>query len=294
MFRKARLFMSKWLNVDLSESCLSDVKCWEGLRNNPAIHRSIPLPPSNSTPAKSMRVAAGLSVYARALAKHIMRPTYILRDDEALEAFAELTKHDPEQEAFVRSVLLKAFPNRQVLAREALVKMVVADVVEALGWLVPSTQREHFQDGLKGVTGNIANGWSHTQVLEEAVRPSFVLDYTQEWTALPRLPGLGATTQKAKQQQQQQQESGSQEQEADGEVARPVWPSLICYDPEHDMEALLHHGYGLTESQMSHAIEECSRRTQRQAARQAGPAPRKRRDSAVFLSSNGLGQLNGG
>jgi hypothetical protein len=41
-----------------------------------------------------MRVAAGLSVYARALAKHIMRPTYILRDDEALEKFAELTKHD--------------------------------------------------------------------------------------------------------------------------------------------------------------------------------------------------------
>lgn len=67
----------------------------EGLRDNPTIHRSIPLPPSNLTPAKSIRVAAGLSVYASALAKHIVRPTYILRDEEALETFAELTRHDP-------------------------------------------------------------------------------------------------------------------------------------------------------------------------------------------------------
>ena len=41
---------------------------------------------------------------------------------------------------------------------EALVKTAVADVVEALGWLVPSTQREPFQDGLKGATVNIADG----------------------------------------------------------------------------------------------------------------------------------------
>ena len=130
-----------WLQDDFDKSRLSNVEGWEGLRDHSPINRTLPLAPSNSTSAKGMRIAAGLSVYAKALAKHIMKPTYIFRDDESLDALAKLSRQNPVQGAYARAVLLKSFPDLQQSAKEKQTSLVVKDMVATLGWCVSSKDR---------------------------------------------------------------------------------------------------------------------------------------------------------
>lgn len=119
------------------------------------------------------------------------------------------------------------------------------------------------------------------------LRPSFLMDFAEDWAPLPTQPAAGppapvTSAQRSKQQHEQSHIDG-QEQVGGATVVRPVWPSFLNIGSRDTSDELLRPGYGLTDGQMDKAREELSRRAQRKSARQSGLPSKQRRDSGNFL-----------
>lgn len=193
-----------------------------------------------------------LSVYARALEKHIMKTTYILQDNESLDAMTTLARQYPEQEAYIRAILLNSFPVTQ-RAKEAQVKTAVAEMVAALGWCVPGKDMARFQSSVEEVTRKIADEWAPMQALETTIKPSFHTDFPDDWIPLPgpssaNQPATVAPAHKSKQPQKQAPGRGSEQPKEAPAIACPVWPSFVCIGSKPATDNLLCQGYGLTDA----------------------------------------------
>lgn len=286
--------MEETFRQDLEEDLLADSRTWEAIRNHPSIQRAIPLPSSNSPAAKKMRIAAGLVIYGKALAEHVLRPTYILRDREIDKTLNILGSKDPLHEAYVRAVLLKILPDKQKQHKEACVKKAVMDILDSMGSLLPARQREIFESDLWNVSNKLCDTWRLAQRLEEKVEPSFSFTFPEDWKPLPpssvqtvaKPPPNTAMSHKDKERQRSQGATDQTLQMGEG-TARIVWPTFLYSSSQQDGEALLlYPGYVLTQPQMREADEEMSRRAARRTMRQNGPAVAgKRRDSGIFLSA---------
>ncbi|KAM0274953.1 hypothetical protein ACHAQH_007721 [Verticillium albo-atrum] len=101
------------LGCDFNDDRLKESRSWDRVRDHPSIDHLIPLPASNSAHAKRMRTVAGLAIYARALAKHVFRQTYLTVDDSTERVLRTLQAANPTQDVFVRAVLLKVLPEQQ-------------------------------------------------------------------------------------------------------------------------------------------------------------------------------------
>lgn len=200
-----------------------------------------------------------------------------------------------------------------------MVKSVVTDVSDALGDLVPPSQRGEFDSRLKQVSDEICHGWWQVQQLQERVRPSFSFDFSEHWQPLPssfaqlgskpRTPSSSSSssqppTQQKKVGRQSQQQPTPNPQPLTNEAFKEVaWPAFLVTTPEQVEDAddanawvVVHQGYILTKTQAKGAEEE--RDAEEQASRKArkiirqnggdsGSAQRRRRDSGIFFSSQG-------
>ncbi|KAK2024526.1 hypothetical protein LX32DRAFT_598617, partial [Colletotrichum zoysiae] len=106
-FKDALALFRAYLGRDIDRNRLQDSKFWDRVRDHVAIHRTIPLPASNSVDAKQMRATAGLAIYSRALEKYVFRPTYLSLGTDAEDVLDELPAVDSFQDALVRAVLLE-------------------------------------------------------------------------------------------------------------------------------------------------------------------------------------------
>lgn len=298
MFDDAYSFMEEFLTRDLDDDCLTDDNMWEGIRSHPSIQHAFPLPASNTPAGKRFRVAIGVTIYGRALAKHVWRPTYIAQDNELDKALDALGYQDPLHEAYLRAVLLKVLPERQTRCKDACVRKAVTDVVDGVAGLVPAEHRDAFEARLKIVSSKICSSWSLVQKLEEKVEPNFSLFNAchEGWRSLPALLDQRKPSHGALQTPPQTAQGRPRKPDANGQtatsgegVARVVWPAFVYMSSQLGGETLLQPGYTLTLAQMAEADTDVSRRASRRTKRQndaAGPG-RRRRDSGIFLSSGG-------
>jgi hypothetical protein len=102
--------MLKWFRHDIDEHLLADAKYWKGISAYPSIQRVAPLLYYNSDMAKAIRVAASLSVLARATARYIIRLMYLVQDDGIDYALRALTEQNVNYEMYVRATLLIVLP----------------------------------------------------------------------------------------------------------------------------------------------------------------------------------------
>ncbi|RBR09294.1 hypothetical protein FVER53590_09793 [Fusarium verticillioides] len=317
ILKNALSFVESSIGITLDDICLADVSVWARLRNHTSIQRTIPLPASNSPAAKQMRVAAGLRIYSMALADHVFKSTYLIRNSGFEDVLRDLETEDPVHEAFTRAVLLKIQPARQARNREARAKMVADQVSDAIADLVPSSQKETLKARLYQISLEACKAWLVIQQLLEPVRPVFSFHMPEEWVPLPSpVPqrnskaGPSSTareplaTRVENQGQTQRSSAESQPIELD-DIMQVVWPafhvpsSQLEDDVGDQVPELVQKGHVITRSQCREAETEMSRRNARKNARQnGGPSPtqRKRRDSAVFLSNTfpgGIGTERG-
>lgn len=316
-FHIALKHMEAFMYNDLDDACLMNTSAWKNTRMRVSSQQQIPLPASNSTFAKQMRVAAGLVTFGKALAKHIFRSTYITLGGELDDVLSDLDTQNSLHEMYLRAVLLKALPETQRKNQGIAVKSVVTEVSDALSVLVPPSQQGEFDSRLKQVSGEICHGWLQVQQLQERVRPSFSVDFPEEWQALPPpFAQLASTpsssTSSSTQSPTQQKKGGRQSQQQPTPNPQPltneafkevVWPAFLVPTPEQAQDAddanawlLVHQGYVLTKTQAKGAEQERdaeeqasrrARKTTRQNGSDSGSAQRKRRDSGIFFSSQG-------
>ncbi|ROT35424.1 hypothetical protein SODALDRAFT_320757 [Sodiomyces alkalinus F11] len=299
-FNEATDLFRAFLGHDMGEDQLQNPRCWDRIRDHAAIQRAIPLPASNSAPAKRMRVIAGLSIYARALASFVLQPTYLSLGTGADNMLDMLPGANLYQDELVRSVLLAVLPDQQKTRRDECADLAVEEVVAAVAGIVPAEQHAPFKLKLSHLTGELCSNWQLVQRLKERVGPCFALENLDDWQPLPRWPGPSPSGNSTKSTPPRQggKESQPKRPESEpatfsvGDVVKVVWPAFVdvtadqAEDGEENPSDLIHHGYMLTRGDAQDAAnEEMPRRAMRRTVRDGNAvAQRRRRDSAVFLS----------
>ncbi|KAJ4289333.1 hypothetical protein N0V88_007084 [Collariella sp. IMI 366227] len=176
---------------DIDEQILSDPSCWTNLRSSPylkhATQLQIPLPQSNTSAAKGMRISAVLAVLSRAMHKHIFRPVYLLDDDDEnlVKFLRALEDEDPTREAHMRATLLAMMPERQQEQAQGRVKMVVREVSWLVQHLLSALQFEAFCGGLEGACRLACEQWMRIQLASMKIEPYFGPPYDDfDWQVL--------------------------------------------------------------------------------------------------------------
>lgn len=296
LFKDTYALFKEFLEVDLDKNCLEDSKSWERTRGHAAIHYAFPLPASNLTPAKKMRVVAGLAIYSRTLTTHVFRLNYLSLNPDVEEALETLHTKDVLQGTLVRAVLLKVLPDLQKTNREACAKSVVNEVYEVLAGLMPLNLHVKFKARLGQLTKTLCGDWEAVQTVHERIQPCFALESEDDWKRLPSVPDSAAQTANgAKPTQRQKEGKQHQLRYQDPEtsiisketLAKVVWPAFLAIEEDGTPE-LVSCGYVILPADFEDAATEDTRkRVMRRATREGNPGTRgerKRRDSAVFLS----------
>lgn len=178
----------KHFSADLDDAVLRDPSCWTNLRGSEYLKHAvrIPLPQSNSTAAKQMRIAAVLAVLSRALTKHIFRPSYLVENDtELAKALKDLEAVSPAQELHTRSTLLAVLPEKEKRSAARRVKAVVREVSYLVQHLLSALQFEAFSTALEESCGLACRQWRRIQTATMKIEPYFGPPYDDfDWQVL--------------------------------------------------------------------------------------------------------------
>ncbi|VUC38024.1 unnamed protein product [Clonostachys rosea] len=196
IFNLAYDLAAKYLfqDIDMTDLTPND---WKSLtEGKPVLANSgLPLPMSNTVPAKHMRFAVGLAVLAYALTKHVFQPIYISEDQDELARL--LTKiGNEDQEVHVRSVLLQIQGEKCGQARA---KNAAQEVLKSIRPLVPPLLFEECERDTRKVCNAALEVWGSIQHLTELVIAAFkpTMAPTEEGLKLPESPSKTQATREA-------------------------------------------------------------------------------------------------
>ncbi|KAK4197085.1 hypothetical protein QBC40DRAFT_342250 [Triangularia verruculosa] len=149
---------------------------WALIKNHTALggaDRIFPLPVSNSSIAKHMRVAAFLAILGHEMRNHLFQPVYLLRNSSELNSFLDhLAEENEEAEAHLRSVLLRAVAELKPLSDSVsaeCVQTVINNVASCVKSLVLEAKRQPFESELKVYCAKARQEWGYIQKLERRV-----------------------------------------------------------------------------------------------------------------------------
>ncbi|KAK2052389.1 hypothetical protein LY76DRAFT_583541 [Colletotrichum caudatum] len=305
IFKDSFALMRKYLGNDLANDVLSDSSRWNEVRNHLAVKRNIPVPLTNSPPAKKMRVAASLAILAFALSEHVFQPTYLLGDNQLAGLLDDLiTASDFEKEAHLRSVLLKLCPSKHESNASERAKKASNDLVRRVGPLLPESKRDEFASALEKICQGAARCWAHVQRLVDRVDPvtSFEVAADMDAWKLMELPGMDGEPSKArgspspggkKNGAQPKTQASGPSSGAVEDVVAVVWPAFVLFDEQETLrEGLVLKGSQVEEAKTeeSSGFRSGARRmtrhnSRRQSTQNGGDAAERK----VFLSTGAGG-----
>ncbi|KAF3396118.1 hypothetical protein F1880_007246 [Penicillium rolfsii] len=250
---------------DLENSTFQDQSNWESLRNHDLLKRIVPLPLSNTTAAKEMRVAALIGIFAEAMSRHIFQSTYLLDGSQLHDLIDTLQSQNWDQGSYLRSVLLRSLIKEQHENGLRRTKRLVAELLKLTKPLLSAKRQVHFEDALVGVCNNITEQWMQFQELEVAVEPEFVLLDDADWK-LFLLPKRAMNNVELS---VDPELSKAEAELSMSQLNFVVWPAFFISGAGES--ELLQPGFALGEEQMQPAKSEenaiSARRTRRQEAR---------------------------
>ncbi|KAF2137798.1 uncharacterized protein K452DRAFT_339954 [Aplosporella prunicola CBS 121167] len=136
----------------------------------------VPIPASNSSAGKTMRVTIILAILARLIDKHIFQPAYILEKDNGIRGvFYHQAKLNSKKESFTRALLLSMFPEEQKSTADVRVSQVLQGMKSYVGNLLPRDEMDRFQEELGKLVYAGRDAWWTIQRLKEHLEPSFEL-----------------------------------------------------------------------------------------------------------------------
>ncbi|KAJ3565266.1 hypothetical protein NPX13_g7567 [Xylaria arbuscula] len=265
----------KYFTADLSEEILADTHIFEGIRREVRL----PLHPSNSIPAKKVRIAAFLASLGTRLADEIFIPFYLLPDEdqhlpEGIDTItvmlSNLSQSDPKRELHLRSVLLAISPEEQIKVANERANQIATDLHFYLGHLVSEDQRENFRQDLLQVCRLAVVSWDTLRPLKEKVEP---FTEAEEESSKYWLPAELDGSSQARKAQANGQPNGlgskpSLHSLKSAKGIKLVWPGF-SYGNE-----VLKQGFMLLDSQVERASEEApSKRSTRAMQRASAGSP---------------------
>ncbi|KAF4182975.1 hypothetical protein CNMCM7927_009352 [Aspergillus lentulus] len=164
------------IKEDLPKETLGNRLRWDVFwrQSNLAVQHRVPLPLSNSTAAKQMRLAVILAILAREIDKYIFQPTYAIAEDTQIrEALTTLAASDSEKESFCRSILLSIDPETQSKALHSRMQIVIRNVSSYLYELLSESHFSNFRQSLEKVVQKAAEVWQPIQRSKRRYEPDF-------------------------------------------------------------------------------------------------------------------------
>ncbi|KAK5631519.1 hypothetical protein RRF57_007233 [Xylaria bambusicola] len=247
----------KYLQGDLSDDILTDTAYFEGIRRG----FGLPLHPSNSIPAKKVRIAVFLASLGTMLADEIFIPFYFSTNDQdapegtdtMTTTLSYLSQVDPKRELHLRSVLLAIDPDEQVKVANNRA-MGIAWEIHYLRYLVTEDQRENFYQDVIQLCRLAVESWNTLRHLKEKVE-SFT--GAEDDTETFWLPAELDSTSQAKKPQASSKPNGlvsksSRNSLKSAKGIKLVWPGFY-YGNE-----VLKQGFILLDSQVAGASEEAA------------------------------------
>jgi len=186
LWEHACTFVESYFEEDLPEVNLQN-GAWDRLRTPKHFQHNVPLPQTNSVPAKQMRIAVILAILARSLDRYFFHPTYICEEDcKVRSVLLRQAVHNSKKESFCRALLLSMFPEEQETTRGQRMESVIDDVMWAVKELLTPAKVESFQSELKAFVEDAGNTWKTMQHIRERFEPSFDLVRVEgyEWQTL--------------------------------------------------------------------------------------------------------------
>ncbi|EFR04885.1 hypothetical protein MGYG_07886 [Nannizzia gypsea CBS 118893] len=163
------------LTEDLSSKALQDRTAWDHFRKwADTLRHRIPLPHSNSSAAKDMRLVLTLAILAREIDRQIFQPTYIFPEDNQLrEILVDLAATDSEKELFSRRLLLSINPEAQAEAGRSRIQAVVRNTSQCFFKLLSESKYEEFRRCIEKVAQRAADFWQPIQRAKSKYEPDF-------------------------------------------------------------------------------------------------------------------------
>lgn len=194
LWESACRLMEAHFKLDLPEKNLDNPTSWKRLRDSPLLdsHIHVPLPRTNTAPAKQMRIALTLAILARLIDKHIFQPCYLFSSDSELrDLLVRLAVSNSKKEAFVRGMLLGIEEEEQGRTVKERRETVVREVVWYVGDLLADGEGdggrlEGFKTSLTDLVQRAAETWQLIQKSHVRYEPFFNLTHYDdlEWETL--------------------------------------------------------------------------------------------------------------
>ncbi|KAI1349320.1 hypothetical protein F5Y01DRAFT_327527 [Xylaria sp. FL0043] len=181
----------RYFQADLPADILEDTHLFDGIAKSV---RPIPLPASNSVPAKKARTAAFLAALGSKLADQIFVPFYLLPDEnqelpEGVDTItimlSNLSHTDPKRELHIRSVLLAISPDEQKKIAYERADDIADEVYNSLGDLVLEGQQMEFHHNVKKLCRHAVDSWDKLRTLKEKIEPFMETEENTEIYWLP-------------------------------------------------------------------------------------------------------------
>ncbi|KAJ8126839.1 hypothetical protein O1611_g6799 [Lasiodiplodia mahajangana] len=272
----AKSVAMQYFHEDLPDDILANGPLFEEIRK---FVRPIPLPASNSVPAKKARVAAFLYLLGSRLADQIFLPFYVPPPEEqqsGIDSIAimlsDLSIADPKRELHLRSVLLATAPGEQRKIAYDRADDIATEVFDILGILLRPDLQVSFHNDIRKLCRLAVESWDTLRPLREKVEP---FTETEEDTEKYWLPAEldGVSYKKQPQANGKQNGLGSKPSMHSLKSANKVilvWPGF-SYGAE-----VLKQGFMLLDSQVRLAEEEAQplKRNQRAMHRALTGSPR--------------------
>ncbi|KAJ5109506.1 hypothetical protein N7456_006181 [Penicillium angulare] len=169
--------MSSILSHDLEPKALKDLSKWRIIgEESHRLAYHFPLPASNSSAAKAMRLVVILAVLSREIDKYIFQPAYLTPDDSNLrKTLSQLAGTDPEKETLYRSLTLSIDSKTQKGFLQSNVQTVVQKVSNCVFGLLSDSQYSEFREITKKIVKKAAEVWDPIQHSQRKYEPGFDL-----------------------------------------------------------------------------------------------------------------------
>ncbi|RYO91937.1 hypothetical protein DL764_008219 [Monosporascus ibericus] len=190
----AETFFSQSLHKDI----LGDDNLWKDIQEQ---IRWLPLPASNSSEAKQMRIAACIAALGSRFVRLIFVPVYQQSDTGELSGLlSSLAAADAPRETYLRSVLLDVLPDEQTSIRKQRTIEIVSAVCTGIGRLLEDQKKAAFRDSVERACKVADECWQKIRRLKMKVDPFMPLSesiedgaeqFTDEfWLPVPLPSGL--------------------------------------------------------------------------------------------------------
>ncbi|PYH80266.1 hypothetical protein BO82DRAFT_338497 [Aspergillus uvarum CBS 121591] len=171
------------LNVDLSTQAISNDSLWENLRRCELVQfHQIPIPCSNTQPAKHIRLVSILALLAREIDKYIFQPCYIIPEETRIrEVLLDLAVTDSARESFCRSVLQSINTPDQEKNLSKMIQTVVKSVLSYLEGSVPESHLASVRAALERIVSRAAAVWDPIRRAKRRYELDFDQPGAEEW-----------------------------------------------------------------------------------------------------------------